>query len=586
MTMFERCVRAGALAVLLQAVLVAGVVCGVVSGFAGIAPSVASAQLLEPEGDEDIAKSLFPKMDEREPLSIAADFPTKNKVWKAARDAAVELSGFDPEGLERVYGTVDGIPITYGEVLAEAVMRFGEKFVEEYQIDLVIMAEIDAAGITFTEEEIAAAEEDYWTQLRQQGVNNLDQLRNKFKWTPEFLRRKIYVNEGGKKVFAKDMGVEDTSDTEAFYMNIWLTKILERYPRISSYAAGSEGLGAGVLARLGDHDIRTVDVAPFLIPNLKAFHYTMAFDSLAEKVAVERHLTEKGVLVSDAEVDARVEEERAKYAGSLFNWETMLQLSETNVMMERRKFRAWLAYRKLFGGPTEEALRAHYDANPVYFGRGAVAAAEIRTLAIDPVTGRLKGEDAWERAYERILEAKAELDRGVPFQQLVMRYSEDPNTKKFEQATLFGGAKKRVAGSIGIFPIKEGRMSNELASAVFVCRKDDWIGPIEGRDGYHLIQVIDAKAPKDIPYDEEPYTDVNGNGSFDMGEPYLDDNGNGNWNSGQRGNALEDWMTQHAGAWVDSIVEKANIVRNESEGGPAARGFGKPASANDAGEGR
>lgn len=582
MTMFERCSRGARLALWLQVLLVAGLV----SGTFEVTPRLASAQLLEPEGDEDIAKSLFPKMEEREPLSISADFPTENAVWKAARDAAVELSGFDPKALDAVYGTVDGVPVTNGQVLGEAVMRFGEKFVEEYQIDLVIMAEIDAAGIEFSEEEVAAAEEDYWTQLRQQGVNNLDQLRSKFKWTPEFLRRKIYVNEGGKKVFAKDMGVDDTSDTEAFYMNIWLTKILERYPRTSSYAAGSEELGEGVLARIGDHDIRTVDVAPFLIPNLKAFHYTMAFESLAEKLAVERHLTEKGVLVSDSEVDARVDEERAKYAGSLFNWETMLQLSETNVMMERRKFRAWLAYRKLFGGPSEEALRAHYDANPVYFGRGAVAAAEIRTLAIDPVTGVLRGEDAWEKAYERILEAKAELDRGVAFQQIVMRYSEDPNTKKFEQATLFGGAKKRVAGSIGIFPIKEGRMSNELASAAFVCRKDEWIGPIEGRDGYHLIQIIDAKAPKDVPYDAEPYTDVNGNGAFDMGEPYLDDNENGTWNGGQRDNAVDDWMTQTAGAWVASIVEKADIERSQTESFLGAKSAPQDASADDAGDER
>lgn len=517
----------------------------------------------EADSGGDMTDELFPDMAKRDAFPIPANFGSDDPIWKAAQLAAQKASGIDPERFDDVYGEVNGKPITYGEVLEEAVMRFGEKFVDEYKHDLLLLAEIKGSGVTISEEEMKFGEEEFWAQLKQKGINNETQLMREFKWTPEFLRRKVFLNEGGKKVFAKDMG-EDPKDTDPFFMQVWMTEMIGRYEMDSVYVQGN-GLARGVLAKVGDREIRAVDVAPFLMPNLKSFHFEMAFDSLVERIAIGDALVDEGVIVSDEEIQNRIESERAKYAGSIFNYETMLSLAETNVLMERRKFRAWLGYNKMHGAPTDAELREHFAKHPVYFGRGAVAACEIKTLAIDPVTGKPKGDDAWDKALERALEAVAELEKGVPFQQLVMRYSEDPNTKKYENATLFGGGKKRVAGSIGIFPIKEGRMSNELASAAFACRKDEWVGPIRGRDGYHLLQLIDAKPPREMHYDAEHFTDMNDNGQWDQGEPFVDLNKNGNWNAGQEGNALDDFQTERVGKWIETVLAKAKVKRIAGE---------------------
>ena len=513
------------------------------------------------EEEEGIADSLFPKMKDREARPIPAGFGADIPVWQEARKAAEAMANIDPTSFDDVYGTVNGVDITFGEILDEVVTRFGEKFVDEYRHDLILLAEIDGADVEVTADDMRIGEEEFWGELRKQGVANEEQLARKFKWTPELLRRKVFLNEGGKKVFASDMEVDDPDGQDRFFMQVWMTEMVGRYAVKTKFGPGADELAQGVVSRVGDCDITALDVAPFLIPNLKQFHYDMAFESLAEKVAMQQEIAKQGVVVTEAEIADRIEAERRKYAGSLFNYETMLQLDETTLPMEHRKFRAWLAYNKLHGEPTDEELREHYDKNTVYFGRGAVAGCEIKTLALDPDTGELKSEDAWEKALDRIREVENELNNGVPFQQLVMRFSEEPKTKKYESATLFGGKKKRVAGSIGIYPIKEGRMSDEISVASFVCQKDDWIGPIKGRDGYHIISLIDAKAPRNLPFDEEAFTDLNENGQWDQGEPFVDVNRSGNWNAGQRGNALDDFQTERVGRWIQDVVAKAEIVR-------------------------
>jgi len=547
-----------------QAVALAGTQEGPSAGSAA-KPQPPSGTAQEPSGAEALfgtgEGALFPKLASRDPIAVASDFGKSLPVWAEADAAARELAGLQTEDMGAVFGTVDGEPVTFGQVLDEAVLRFGEKFMEEYLYDLILVAEIRDAEVEVSPKDLELGEAEMWTRLRQKGVNNEAQLRTMFKWTPEFVRRKAYIEQGGKKLFASDMGTEDPDDTEAFFMQVWMTELVGRYDIVTRYRAEGVDLPEGVLARVGDREMRGSGVAPFLVPNLRPFHYEMAFESLARKRVLDATLAALDVEVPSEEIEDRIAQERAKYANSLFDYETMLQISETNIVMERRKFRAWLAYDKLFGAPTEEEIRKHFDENPVFFRRGAVAAAEIKTLAYDPKTGEPKGENPWEGAKERILEAMGALRTGTPFSQAVMRYSEDPKTKKWENATLFGGTKQRVAGSIGIFPIKDGRMSNELASAAFLCPKGEWIGPIRGREGYHLLQVVDVKAPRELPYDEEPYTDVNENGRFDMGEPFADLNKNGNWNGGQRDNAIDDFQSDRVGRWLDGYVRKTKIER-------------------------
>jgi len=514
-----------------------------------------------PSEDENIEDMLFPKLKDREAYPVPADFAMANPIWAAAHAAAVALSGIDPARFDEVVATVNGKPIRYRELLEEVVMRFGEKFVEEYRNDLIILREITGAGIEVSEEEMKLGEAEFWDQLQRQGVRNEDELRRKFKWTPEFLRRKVFLNEGGKKLFAGDMGGEDAEKTEALFLQLWLSEIIQRYPVKSIYAAGGEDLPEGVLARVGDLDIRALDVAPYLLPNLKDFHFSMALDSLVEWRAVRDALRARNIEVTPEELQKLADTERAKYAGSLFDWETMLQIGETNVPMEMRKFVTWIAYDRLFGAPKAEEVREHFERYPVYFCRGAVAACEIKTLALDPDTGEIKGPDAWDRARDRILEATAELEAGKPFQSLVMRFSEDPATKKYDNATLFNGKTQRVAGSIGIFPIKNGRMANEIASAAFVVPKGEWIGPVRSREGYHLLYLLDTKAPRDVRYDEEPYNDINENGAFDVGEPYVDENKDGNWNGSQYDNAYEDFEGERVRVWVEDLVSEAKIEK-------------------------
>jgi parvulin-like peptidyl-prolyl isomerase len=108
-------------------------------------------------------------------------------------------------------------------------------------------------------------------------------------------------------------------------------------------------------------------------------------------------------------------------------------------------------------------------------------------------------------------------------------------------------------------------MAAEIATAAFATPAGEWIGPIRGRDGYHLVYVLDTKAPRDIRYDPEPYTDMNENGVFDQGEPFVDENKSGNWNYGQRDVVFDDFEGERVRQWIEKLRAEASIEKRPYE---------------------
>jgi Flp pilus assembly protein TadG len=78
-------------------------------------------------------------------------------------------------------------------------------------------------------------------------------------------------------------------------------------------------------------------------------------------------------------------------------------------------------------------------------------------------------------------------------------------------------------GITGYAPTSESR-DNMILKAL----KSDTLGLIDTNKAVITHKVYDSFADIGKP---EPYTDENGNGSYDVGEPYNDVNGNGKWDS-------------------------------------------------------
>lgn len=141
---------------------------------------------------------------------------------------------------------------------------------------------------------------------------------------------------------------------------------------------------------------------------------------------------------------------------------------------------------------TDEAVQAWYDERKVQYGRPQVQARHIlvkeKSLA-DDLMGQLKG--------------------GADFATLSKEHSTD--TRSAERG-----------GDLGWF--EDGRMDPAFSEAAFGAAKDELVGPIETRYGFHVIQVTDKR-------DSTPLEDVR-----DQIEGAL------------RQDAMEKYMTETKGA--------------------------------------
>jgi len=491
------------------------------------------------------------------PISIPPDFGRDDPFWRRAMDSFRERFDFSEAKLDSVVAEIDGRPILYRDVLDEAVLRYGQKFVEQYANDLILLVEMEADGVEVSEQEMRVGLDEVWQQLQARKVTDSESLWKELHWTPEYLELKVYLTQGGETLFARDRGEDLSANPDPFLLQLWMNDLLGRYPRCGRLAASDRGDESAALMQIGERAITAAEIAPLLLPNLERTHFDLALDGLIERRLVEAELERLGVHVKETELGARIAAERRRYEHTLFTWEAMLQMSSSNVALAKEELRTRLALDEILGRPTEAEIRAHFESSPVWFGHGAVAACEIKTL--------FSNEVERQGALARILAAKQELEDGVSFEDVVAQYSETPDADRGDMATLFDGMQQRVLGTIGIFPIRDGRMPNEIAAAAFLVSKGEWIGPVESKDGYHLLYVLDAKQPRSVRLDDEPFTDSNANGAFDRGEAFEDLDGDGNWTSGQRRNVIDDYERERLKRWT-AVLLRATDVRRYREG--------------------
>ncbi|MBI1850780.1 MAG: peptidylprolyl isomerase [Planctomycetes bacterium] len=522
-----------------------------------------------------------------EAFPLTADVGKDNPIRQAAIQSMAAKVDTGESKLKSVVAEVNGEPITYRDLLRACVSRHGEQAVGGQVNERVLLAELkgraemakkDDDKFEVTDKDIDEGEKRLIEENPQLKGKTKDEILKMLKMTPEYFRYQVYINVLSEKMFMDDNDITDRKDLNPMFMGIWAQNLTGRYKSISRFGEEGEKLANDDYATIGDATITTTDLAPFIILGLTKPRQDKALDDAIDQALVRQEFKAKGIQVSDGDVIARVEEERAKYRGDLFGYEAFLPFLDTTLPLECEKYRVWLGLDKMMGKPTDEQIKAQFEKYLPFFGSATASACEITTLAVDPETELPKTPDAWEKALDRIEKPIAELSSGGDFNQLVMRYSEDgPDVKKMAQTER---TKENVAGYIGSFACRKGRpeIDPAIAALTFALRDDDWAGPVKTSRGYHLIRCCESSPPRAAGLEPEKFTDRNGNGKydwqeplsvdnnrngkFDDGEPYTDTNQNGKWDAGepftdQNGNGKYDPPDQYQdldgnGKWDDA----------------------------------
>lgn len=220
-------------------------------------------------------------------------------------------------------------------------------------------------------------------------------------------------------------------------------------------------------------------------------------------IAKLQSLVERGVYVSEAEVEEEIRRQRetAALAAMQVRYERFLndvtvtdddllahyqEHTEDYRRPEQRMIRSLVVetsrLRRLL--PVDEKdLRAYYDEHREEFTVGERAHARHILFRVPP------SADEDQRAEIRLrADGVAQIARsGGDFAELASKYSEDPGSKD-------------NGGDLGWFG--RGEMVPEFENAVFGAKPGDILGPVESQFGYHIIKVEGFTPEQQQPFDE------------------------------------------------------------------------------------
>lgn len=284
-------------------------------------------------------------------------------------------------------------------------------------------------------------------------------------------------------------------------------------------------LPPGVYGRIDGREVKIEDLAPRILAQVTPGAREKMLDALVDAEIVRQELEKLGVKPDLERARAAYAKEEAEFEGSIISFEMYLQYDESNPRLYFRDLLLHDGIHQVVGGePPDAVLREHFLANPVFFGHGASRASHVLYSPFDAATGLLKSETAWDDALARAKKGADQLRNGLAFDQLVMKETDDQETRKFteitrEESQASGiviqdpndkrpkNVKSRVAGDLSYFPVKKGRVADSIAAVAFSMKEGEWAGPIRSPQGWHLIRVTDVRLPRRLTFDPPPPPD-------------------------------------------------------------------------------
>jgi parvulin-like peptidyl-prolyl isomerase len=217
-------------------------------------------------------------------------------------------------------------------------------------------------------------------------------------------------------------------------------------------------------------------------------YYEGALELLVNRSLLSHFLKAQGVVVPEADVDARVGEQEQRFAQNNSSLAGALGAEGISLDRFKNEIRVSLQWNKfLTEKATDAELRRFFDVNRDAFNNSQVRASHI-LFSIDPDAS----EEIKDKARQRALEVKKEIESGkIAFAAAANKYSDDPANK--EQPN---------GGDLGFFP-RKGRYLEDFSAAAFAMKDVGAVSdPVLTDFGYHLIQLTDRKEGEAVAFEQ------------------------------------------------------------------------------------
>ena len=201
----------------------------------------------------------------------------------------------------------------------------------------------------------------------------------------------------------------------------------------------------------------------------------IVLDSMIERKILVQEATNKGVSISEEELDLTVKEMKRRF--NLNEKDIESELEKQNIKLEELKEHWYyqLLSRKLLDSQLrgkiavgEDEIAEYYKEN---YGGEIESAPQVK---IAHILIPLNEENAFKKAEEILSLARS----GENFAELVKKYSKD-------------SASVSKGGELGYF--KKGDLVLELEQAIEQTKVREFTGPIKTQAGYHVVKVLERK---------------------------------------------------------------------------------------------
>jgi peptidyl-prolyl cis-trans isomerase C len=242
-------------------------------------------------------------------------------------------------------------------------------------------------------------------------------------------------------------------------------------------------------------------------------------DRLVVYTLLSQESKARGIKIEDTDVDAKVQEVRAKYQTQDAFDKALKEQNETADTL-RRDARTDLTVNKLMEaelatlpGPSDAEAKDFYGKNPDQFKQDESIRASHILIRVDEkaeAAARAKAKATIEQVLKK---AKA----GEDFGKLAQQYSQDGSAAQ--------------GGDLGYFP--RAQMVPAFSDAAFALKPGEISGVVTTQFGYHIIKLVDRKPGRVVPFEE----------ASPQIKQYLE---------GQK-------KQQHADAFIDGLKKKSKI---------------------------
>lgn len=197
-------------------------------------------------------------------------------------------------------------------------------------------------------------------------------------------------------------------------------------------------------------------------------------DRLIEQKLIQQAAKEKGVTVSDQQVQEKLDEMKEQFGGEASFQLYMAQFGITEDLL-KQDIRNQLLVEGILGPEieiSEEEMKSYFEENKAMFDEPEQVRA--RHILVE--------------TEEKAQEVLAKLERGESFESLARQYSTDEGTKD-------------NGGDLGYFG--RGVMVAEFEEAAFSLKPGETSRPVKTQYGYHIIKVEDYKEARPAEFEEK-----------------------------------------------------------------------------------